>query len=485
MMSAMDALSSIERALQGVRKDEDRLVTMLSSAESEAEQLRTAQAEGFRALARIRLDAIAGAKTVEALDLAERRALEALGRRRKVLDATARKRGDLTGSAEAMEERRQKAVALREAVIARIEALTQRVEADAARDDAWQQADKEAREAEAMAVAAEEKAKLATADRESKGKPYEADSLFMYLWARRYGTSEYRAGPISRLMDGWIARLIGFETARVNYFTLNEIPLRLSEHAGRIRAVVAAAVERREAVERRALEAAGIAGLEAELADGQRQLEETEADIAKVREALTALDAETLDLFEEEADPAIKSAVDDLATALSRDDLRSLYRAALETATPEDETIIRKLQEIERDLVRVKAQMEEVRAAAVDLARKRAELEQSEKNFRKSGYDDPFGEFMNGAVIGGIIEGIIRGATSGRALDEALGREYRRRAPRGSSRGGFDGGFGGGFGGGIRLPGGFPGAGRSSSGSRPSSGGRSSGGGGFRTGGSF
>jgi chromosome segregation ATPase len=484
MMSATEALSSIERALQGVRKDEDRLVSMLSSAETEAGRLRTEQAEAFRALARLRLDAIAGAKTVEALDQAERRALEAVGRRRKSLEATAKRRGDLSSSAEAIEDRRRSAAEARDAVIKRIEALAERVEAVAAKDPAWQAADSEARDAEAKAVAAEEKAKLATADRETKGKPYEADTLFMYLWTRRYGTSEYRAGSITRMIDGWVARLIGFETARVNYYTLTEIPQRLAEHAARQREIVAEAIARREAVERRALEGAGVAALESELAESQASIEAAEADVTKVREALTTLDAETKDLLDETADPAIRTAVDDLAKALSRDDLRSLYRAALETATPEDETIVKKLQEIERDLVRVTAQMEEVRAAAVELARKRAELERSETNFRKSGYDDPFGEFLNGAVIGGIIDSIIRGAANGRTLDEALGREYRRRAPRGSSRGGFGGGMGGGFGGGIRLPGGFPGfpggSGGRSSGSRPSSGG-----GGFRTGGSF
>jgi chromosome segregation ATPase len=483
MMSATDALSSIERALNGVRKDEDRLVSMLASAEAEAERLRTEQADAFRALARIRLDAIASAQTVEALDQAEKRALDAVGRRRKALDATARRRGDLSGSAEAIEERRQAAAAARDAVIRRIEELAQRVEAAAAKDPDWQSADREAGDAEARAVAAEEKAKLATADRESKGKPYEADTLFMYLWTRRYGTSDYRAGPITRMIDGWVARLIGFETARVNYYTLTEIPLRLGEHATRIRAVVADAIARREAVERKALEDAGIAALEAELAARQSEIEAAEADVAKVREALAALDGETRDLLDETADPAIRTAVEDLARALARDDLRTLYRAALETATPEDEGIVKSLQEIERNLVRVTAQMEEVRAAAVDLARKRAELEQSEKNFRKSGYDDPFGEFLNGAVIGSILEGIIRGAANSRTLDEALGREYRRRAPRGSSRGGMGGGPTGGFGGGIRLPGGFPGfpgGGGRSSGSRPSSGG-----GGFRTGGSF
>ncbi|MEP2922764.1 MAG: hypothetical protein ABJP31_01660, partial [Bauldia litoralis] len=59
MISASKALSSIDQAILGVRRDEDRLTTMLTSATEDSARMRAQQAEAFRALARLKLDALA------------------------------------------------------------------------------------------------------------------------------------------------------------------------------------------------------------------------------------------------------------------------------------------------------------------------------------------------------------------------------------------------------------------------------------------
>src|SRR5690606_40366105 len=77
------------------------------------------------------------------------------------------------------------------------------------------------------------KTEQAEADREQKGRPYRDDPLFMYLWEAGYGTSGYRANNLVAWLDGKVAALIGFPEARPNFSMLNEIPLRLREHADR------------------------------------------------------------------------------------------------------------------------------------------------------------------------------------------------------------------------------------------------------------
>ena len=59
MIPASKALSSIEQAILGARRDEDRLTKMLTSATEDAARMRAQQAEAFRALARLKLDALA------------------------------------------------------------------------------------------------------------------------------------------------------------------------------------------------------------------------------------------------------------------------------------------------------------------------------------------------------------------------------------------------------------------------------------------
>ena len=80
-----------------------------------------------------------------------------------------------------------------------------------------------------------EKTYQAKADQQEKGAPYRADPLFTYLWDCKYGTSAYKANPLTRFLDNWVARLCDFQSARKNYWMLQEIPERLDEHAKALR----------------------------------------------------------------------------------------------------------------------------------------------------------------------------------------------------------------------------------------------------------
>lgn len=467
MISARQALNDIERAILGVRRDEDRLVAMLADTKAEGDRLRTEKADAFRALARLRLDAIARDEVVGELDSVERRARAALDKRRDRLAELKASREGASKKLEDLEDQREQAMKLRDAAIETVETKTDAVEARLAMEDEWKRLTLVVEAAEATATAAEDKRRQAEEDRAVKGKPYEDDRLFMYLWLRGYGTSVYRAGPLARYFDGKVARLAGYDAARVNYFMLTEIPLRLAEHAERLKADVAAAVAARQAHERAALEVDGIKPLEAAVADADRALAKVETDIARVRSDVDSIDRETAAALDDNGDPAVRGVLDDLAGTLARADMVELVRRAEATPTPEDDRIVKQLRQIERDLVRVDAQAEELRRTSIDMATKRQELEHSRDFFRRSGYDRPNGSFSNGDMIGNLIGGIISGAITAAVLEGAFRDGYRRQESH--RRDDFGGPWGGG---GFGTGGGFGGGG-------------DSGGDGFRTGGGF
>ncbi|SCM73623.1 conserved hypothetical protein [uncultured Pleomorphomonas sp.] len=474
MISAQQALNDIERAILGVRRDEDRLVAMLADTKAEGDRLRAGQADAFRALARLRLDAIARDEVVGELDSVERRARAALDKRRDRLAELKSSREGASQKLDELEGKREAAVKLRDAAIAAVEAKTDAVEARLATEGEWQALSAAVATAEATAAAAEEKRRQAEEDRAVKGKPYEDDRLFMYLWQRGYGTSAYRAGPLTRYFDGKVAKLAGYDAARVNYFMLTEIPLRLAEHAERLKADVATAVAARQAYERAALEADGIGPLEAAVAEADRALAKVETDIARVRSDVDSIDKETAAALDDNGDPAVRGVIDDLAGTLSRSDMVELVRRAEATPTPEDDRIVKQLRQIERDLVRVDAQAEELRRTSIDMASKRQELEHSRDTFRRNGYDRPNGSFSNGETIGNLIGGIISGAITAAVLEGAFRDGYRRgESRRRDDFGGGPWGGGGSWGGGGRSGGGGFGTGGGS------------GGGGFKTGGGF
>lgn len=464
MISAGKALSSIEQALRGARRDEDRLTRMLASATEEAARLRAQQAEAYRALARLKMNELARDDAVGRLDSAERAAVEVLDRRKVVLAELADRRDDLIAEEERAENAREAAAERLEKAMDAIEDLLEETRLTLANDSEWLEESRKVKAAEAQAAAAAQKADVAEADRVEKSKPYDDDSLFSYLWQRGYGTSKYRAGPIARFFDARVARLVGYQTARPNYAKLTEIPLRLRDHAERLKQAAADLAGALEGQERVALRKAGIDPLEAEMEAADTEREKAEAEIEDLEAKLAKLNERLAGVLDGSKDEAVQTALGGLAEAIAREDLAALYKEARATETPEDEKIVASLRNIEATLTRREAEAEEIRKTAVELAGKRAELEQSRKHFNRSGYNEPRGEFANGALIGSVLTGVLEGVMSSKSLEDALGKNFNIRK---SKRGNTDIG-------GFRLPtGGSGGSKKSRRGS------------GFRTGGTF
>ncbi len=465
MLRVFEALNSIEQAGSGLREDEDRLARIIETAKVEIARLRTEQAGLFKSLARIRLDALRQDQVVGPLDDAERRALSAVEEQEKRLAALLKRREALVAElARAREDRVQKAKLASEAADA-IAALTQAAQKRASEDIAWQAQAARLSGAQVRAQAAEDKAKQAELDRDEKSKPYLADPLFAYLWQRGYGTSAYRGGPIARLGDGYVARVANYEPARRNYFTLTEIPKRLRELADRLKAEVAEEDAKLDAIERAVLEAEGIVEREAAHRKATDELAAIDRRIAELEREDAALDQERAALLNGDGQPGLAGVLSELEASLQREDLQVLLREALQTPTPDDERIVRRLQQIDVKLAQQEQEAEEARRTSLDLARRRAEIQRSRDEFRHSGYERQGGGFSNDKLIRDVLGGIIGGVLSSRELSDALRSGYRP--------GGGPFGFPSRPGGGI-----FGGA-------RGGDGGRRGSDGGFRTGGSF
>jgi hypothetical protein len=471
MITSRQALSQVEQAILGVRRDEDRLTTMLRSATEETARLRARQAEAYKALARLRLDELQANKVSGNLDTAERDALAVVEKGRTALAAIAAKRATLVDAIAAGEKTLDEHADRLEKAIDIVDDLAEKTRARLAGDKAWLDARDRVTSTEAMAQASAEKADQAEKDLAEKRKPYDADPIFSYLWKRGYGTSAYRAGFLARYFDRKIAKLVDYDKARPNYYMLTEIPVRLRDHATRLHEAIAAAKSELVALERKALEADGIAPLEAKAAAADDARKAFGAELDGMKAELAALDTEQAALLDPAGDHSLAKAIDGLAAAIAREDLAALHQEALQTPTPEDERIVATLKEIEPALRRREAEAEEVRKTAVALGKKRAELEESRASFHREGYDDPRGRFSNGPDIGSVIGGVLGGMLSSGNLNDAFGRGWSSPS-RGS---------GSTFGGGIR----FPGGGSSSRPSRPSAPSRPSSRGGFRTGGRF
>jgi hypothetical protein len=494
MWTARDAFGQLEQHISQARSAEDDLSATLQSVTDQAGRLRAERTDALKDLARIRLDVAMREPVATRLAGTERRARELLASRTEAMKAANDRR--LTAASQVNDAQRARDAA-HDAVddaIEAIDALRETVSASITLTPAWREADAAIGAARSIADEASKKSATAAHDLAEKRKPYDGDVLFTYLWKLGYGTSAYRAGPFQRFMDGFVAKVSGYDAARPNYFMLNEIPTRLAAHAASKEAGISEAEARRGAVERAALEAAGVGPLEATLAAAKARLATAETALDQREQALALMDKER-EAATSGGDPVWRQAIDLVTSELAQTDVRRLEEQAFATPTPDDDRIVRRLKALDDDIRKTDRELEETRATVRDLAKRRTELERGRDEFRRQGYDHPMGSFGNESLIGNVLAGILQGMATSGDLGRVLRDGYSRRPSRSNdqfgggspwgqgpwsgSSGGGGSTWGGGGGGGGWSGGGSWGGGGSSGG------GGGGGGGGFKTGGSF
>jgi hypothetical protein len=483
MVSGHDLLATLERMLDGTRRERAKLDVELERSSAELARVRQAELGVLSVLARLRLREIESGEVVEALDEAGRQVTELLGQR---AGAQAQVETEIKAAETALADVRKERDAQSAAVDAAEKALDS-AEAEAqkrlAEDDKYRAQLEKARASDGVADLAEEKAQAARNDRIEKGKPYEADPLFKYLWARGFGTSQYRSGAFTRLLDTWVARVCDYEPLRRDYWMLSELPARFDEHSTRMRAIADEDVTAVQALEHKAAEAAGVPKRADALEKSQQQLAEADR---KVEERDAGLDA----LVDKRA--SFASGEDDISrrcTALLSDTFRgekmkALRERANRTATSDDDKAVDELTAVRAEIPRLEDEVARYKALHETHRERTAKLEEIRKRFKEHRFDAVSSEFVNSALITTLLAQLLAGSLGVPDIWDAIVKQQRFRKldadplfgsgrfprmpgpwhmPGGLPKGGGwgKGGFGkGGFGGGgFRTGGGFGGGG--------------------------
>jgi chromosome segregation ATPase len=480
MTTGRRALGTIQGALTQQQQRLDDVERRLSDTSRRLAEIDVGRGEAIEALARLRLEHLERDRATTRVADADARVLAMLERRQERIDAL---HADLerlaaeAASAEGERERLADALEDAEGTLDEAEAVTQsRLEAD----ETYREARVAAQEAARTADHAAEKAAQSAEERSEKERAYHDDPLFMYLWRRRYGTNAYRAAAPIRWLDGKVARHVGYEGARLNFTRLQELPERLREHAERVAERAEAEHAALAALDRAARDADGVSALEAardEAASSLAAADERLAVLALERDAAH----EALDRTARGEDDAYREALAFLASELGRDDLQALRRQALATPFPEDDAIVARLLDLERDRTTTEAALAELKEVAARNRERVRELERLRADYTRQRMDQPGSTFADGALVATVLAQFLQGAMTRDALWRVL-EQQRRQAPQRSDPTFGSGGFGRGSpwssGGGAPRPPSIP---RAPSLPRPPSGGF--GGGGFRTGG--
>lgn len=509
-----EALASLDEAMRDIRREEDEISKRLARAAERISKIRESEAELFRQLARLRLDPAVQGELDGAITTAETKARAQIKTHAKELSKAENAIASIDEALNKLTGERADALKQFESHQAQLKALASKLGATIARDPAFAAKRQKASELAEVAAQSMRKTEQAEADRDEKGQPYRDDPLFMYLWEAGYGTSNYRANNLVRYLDGLVAGLIKFHKARPNFAMLNEIPLRLREHAERQIAIASVAETELDALETEAIDTAGGKPIREAMESAQQRIDALDAQIM-AHEDQRDETAKTVAGLSQGLNPAFESASAELATALGREDIKTLLADARRTRTGQDDTIVAQIDDARARAREEDQETREQKERLKTLAARRRELEDIQWEFKKQRFDDPRSTFREDRLVGDLLNDFLRGGITAASYWDSWQRSQnwsagtsdwgggvglpnngRQRSnnpwpdnggfkwPDNSFGGGAGGKTKGGFGGGFGRPSGGPGSGGGFSRPRTGSGGTRKHGG-FKTGGGF
>lgn len=478
MLDGKDVAGQISERLRAADREVARVGERLQALRTELEQVRADEARTIGALARVRLGELDGDRVAGGLDAADRAALAALqardqeaGRLQRAIEDGAKNLAALSNEHGELVRARDHAGDARDAQVA---ATMQRL----AEVQAYRVQRAHVEFCVGQAQNADEKADQSEADRDRKRQPYDADKLFSYLWRRRYRFPEYRALPLIRTLDQWVAGLCRYDNAHRDYGLLLAIPERLRKHAEGLAATAAAAADEQTAMETAALREDRVPELDAALQRAQRQLEDCEAKLGAAERGQENLFVQQAEIAAG-TDAHSRSAAAALDAQLASEDVATLRMDAARTATAADDELVRKIASLRDRAEQLRGELTAAEAAHQQAMTVRGNVHDLSSRLRREGFDARDSLF-DGLDVPWLLGRLLSGAMRSHDAWSVLRGKQRWRPSSTPSVFG-----GGGFGGGVKIGGIKIGGGGFGGGGGFRSGGGFGGGGGFRTGGGF
>ena len=444
MVTGRDNLNLLNQHVYQAQTQQEDASRRLEDLHRQLEALRLEMSGSYRQLAQLRLDDLQAGQAISQLNETDQATFGLVQNlKRSRLNVKEQIEASVATQQQLEEQRKELAQQRDEAGEAMQRQLVQ-THKRLSETEAYRQQQERTQQALAVAQQAEEKASRAEKDRLEKGKPYEADRLFMYLWDRRFLTPDYRGGWLTRQLDNWVARMIDFQRNRANYYMLLELPLRLREHANKVQQTAQLEVQALQTMARQAAEADGALNLQAKVQEAEKRLQQLDADIAAAESRHQKLLAEQAE-FNAGKDPLSQQIIDLQVSALAKEPLASLVQKARATPQPEDDVLVTRIHQLSQRQEQIVEEIQSLNNILQQQQRKLGELEEVRRRYRENGYDaynSRFpGDFSLGVLLGQMLGGLGNPDTVWGEID----RRHRSSGPADSDFG-DSGDMGGGFG---------------------------------------
>lgn len=429
-INGREALEELDESILRARTQLAHAVEAADDARTRITEIRKEQVSAYQSLADMRLETLADDTEANELTLlnSEKRAQILLSSHSAFVEEEQEKLNAASNDILKLENERSELASRLDNAVDQYEKKVTKIELRLSEDEAYQALAEAMEDASAIAERAHSKLKLSEEDEKTKGQPYKNNPLFVYLWSRKFRTTEYKAPAFIRFMDNWVAKLCKYDAAHLNYKRLTELPIRLSEHAQKTEAALQSCQEALEEAEAKALTDGGadtlrenVEELRSSINTLDAQLDAAEAHhqaLAQLHEA--ALNADT--------GPAME-ARRVLENALKRASFPDLRILVAETVNPEDDRLVDRLVKLRTEELEFEVTAEDLANSPADRRKDLSLLERLRREFKMAKFDSPYAAFK-ASSIETIITSLLRGHTDVHGAKRLLNKAIIRRIPK-------------------------------------------------------
>ena len=426
-ISGRDALHQIDKAIKQSRSAVEELTREATTINQQLIDARRDETNLYAAIADIRLKSLGrGEEGVNALARIDDQAQRLLAQHEDHLKARQHTLHEAREALEALEQARLDQETTLSHAIEAHEAAAEQTRLRLEADPAYQQQAEALEKANAIVDHAASKQKVAANDRKQKGKPYESDPLFTYLWERKFATKDYRAFPLFAALDRWVAGLIRYRDARLNYERLLDLPERLAEHLDYVNEKASALADQIEAYERDALEADGVNTLRDTVAAERARLDQLDDDITQAEKSHEDAVAALNEVSAGKKGP-MAEARHLLTNALQDKSIPDLKILASETLTPEDDSLVDQLGQVRLDRYGHEDSLKATGRSRDGQQKTLNELEKLRRRFKQMRFDSHQSEFHSAEMVSLLLSDFARGTLGPGEVWRQLEKSHRVR----------------------------------------------------------
>lgn len=427
MISGRDALHQIDASISNARKNVAQAINHNDDEQRRLLSIRKEEANVYGQISDIRLHSLGQKEQgVDALGRTDKQATDLLEHHDTHVMALEEEREKAAVQLEQCELDRREAGENLTLAITQHEAAAEKTRLRLETDPDYQTRAEALEKANAIVDHAASKREVAANDRTEKGKPYEADPLFSYLHKRKFATKDYKAGPLTTMLDRWVAKLIKYRDARLNYKRLLELPERLGEHLAFVEEKAAQLAEDIEAYERTALENDGVTKLRDKASTLRDDLDRLDTEIIEAEtthhDALTKV---------EEAGSGAKGPLMEARTLLTdvlqERSIPDLKVLAAETLTPEDDALVEDLAELRLERYSIEEETRTAKRRLDGHQRTLSDLEKLRRRFKQARFDSHRSQFKNDDLVSLLLTDFVRGSLSSSDIWRKIERNHRLR----------------------------------------------------------